>query len=558
MKRVDLVLAVTAIVGAALFFTSVGTLWPLADVDLTRDRDDLVETARSLVESAGYDLSGYRASSRISIDPPALEYVARAFGEARAQEWLRAGLPIVRYDVRFKRHGDVHTYGVELHPSGDAVAWWRRVEDDDPAPAVTADEARALAERALGEHLAVDLDRFAPVGSSTEIVSGRTDHRFVFERKWSEDPELREEIRVAVAGNAVSGVSRDVDVPAAFAREQRRAAGPEQALQTAGFALGAVAVVAAFFVFLTRLKRGTVRLGRSAALAGFVLACLVATWSLDTFRVFAAWEPLWPSWISTFRYIVEKAAFEIWMTLVLLALVAAGDALDREHGRRRGDSLWALARGRFTDPAVGLASLRGTMLGFVCGGVLAAGVLGLAALVGTTSPMQPRGFFFYALNSASPAFSTLLYFLNVALLEELGYRFFAGTWIEGWSGRRSLAIAIPAAIYGLTHTGLDFLPAGEPFWARAVVMTLVGAVWGIAFFRFDALTVILSHWTADLFIFNWPRIASGKPTEVAAAVATIAVPLVPAVIAGVARLSRPGRRATARSRSPRDSPPPPP
>jgi hypothetical protein len=102
---------------------------------------------------------------------------------------------------------------------------------------------------------------------------------------------------------------------------------------------------------------------------------------------------------------------------------------------------------------------------------------------------------------------------------------------------------IPALIYGLTHTRLDFLPPAEPFWGRAAVMTLVGCVWGWAFFRYDALTVVLSHLSADLFIFNWPRLTSHDPATVAAAALTMAAPLLPAVVAGAAwafRRLRPG------------------
>jgi hypothetical protein len=40
----------------------------------------------------------------------------------------------------------------------------------------------------------------------------------------------------------------------------------------------------------------------------------------------------------------------------------------------------------------------------------------------------------------------------------------------------------------------------------------------------------LDHFTADLFIFNWPRLASGDPVLVAKALATVAVPLVPAIL----------------------------
>ena len=75
---------------------------------------------------------------------------------------------------------------------------------------------------------------------------------------------------------------------------------------------------------------------------------------------------------------------------------------------------------------------------------------------------------------------------------------------------------------------MDFLPPAEPFWGRAVVMTLVGCVWGWAFLRYDALTVVLSHYTADLFVFNWPRLASGEAGPVTGASLTLLVPLIPA------------------------------
>ena len=233
------------------------------------------------------------------------------------------------------------------------------------------------------------------------------------------------------------------------------------------------------------------------------------------------------------QYLVNRVGTEIWMTLVLLALIGAGDALDRSRGADRGASLWSLLSGKITDPAVGLASFRGVMIGLVCGGVMTFAVLALG-LGGATVSLQPRGFFFYALNSASPVLSTLLFFLNVALLEELGYRFFAGTWLLERTGRRWVAIVLPAIVYGLTHTRLDFLPVAEPWWGRALVLTLVGCVWGWAFLRFGALAVVLSHWTADLFIFNWPRLAADDSTIVTAAALTVAVPAIPALVAAIA------------------------
>jgi hypothetical protein len=262
--------------------------------------------------------------------------------------------------------------------------------------------------------------------------------------------------------------------------------------------------------------------------------------------LFAAWDPLWPRWISTFRHLVLTSQASIWTLVVLLALIAAGDALDREAGAHRGASLWALGRGRIGDPGVVRASQRGFAVGLICGGVMAATVWLLQTFAGAYTSIQPRGFFFYAINSSAPALSTLLFFLNIALLEELGYRFFAGTWLLGATRRKWIAIVAPAVVYGLTHTALDFLPPAEPFWGRALVMTLVGCVWGWAFLRFDALTVVVSHFTADLFIFNWPRLASGDTGIVLVALGTVAVPLIPAIVDAVRDVFRVYGRWSAR------------
>jgi len=174
---------------------------------------------------------------------------------------------------------------------------------------------------------------------------------------------------------------------------------------------------------------------------------------------------------------------------------------------------------------------------------MAATLLLLEKVSGAWVSLQPQGFFFFAINSISPATSTILYFFMVALVEETAYRFFAGTWLLSLTGKKWIAIVVPGILYGASHTGLEFLPPAEPFWGRAVVLSVVGCVWGWAFFRYDALTVVLSHFTADIFIFSWTRLGSGDPVLVAKAIATMLVPLAPAVLLFVP-LRRPDAGAT--------------
>lgn len=545
--RSDLLLALAALAGGVVFLASLERLWPLAEMDLHVADGVLEAEAREVLLDAGMEVEAHAAESALRVDTLLLDYLQRSFGEAEAQRLISEGFPVYRYEVLLKRRGDPDRYFVNLHPGAETgsdgievLAWGRTVQEDASGERLDEDDGRRLALAALAPWLQEGLEEgletvggWSEEGVYAQARPNRRDHFFVYERHLSEDPPLRERLVATVSGGEVTTVDHALVPPEAARRAARIRRAPVVALQSVGFLLAAIAVVGAFAVFLTRLRAGTARLGPAARWVAVIGLCFFATQALRSHQLLFEWDPLWPRWVAGLQSLGMAGAAGSWVLLVLFVVIAAGDALDREAtpaGGRRGESLWELGRGRLLSAPVGLASLRGFLVGLVCGGVLAGSVLVIEALGGGWSPIQPQGFFFYALNSQAPAVATLLYFLMVALVEELAYRFFAGTWLLSVTGRRWVAIVVPAVLYGTTHTGLEFLPPADPFWGRAVALTLVGCVWGWAFFRYDALTVVLSHFSADLFIFNWPRLGSGDPVLVAQAAATVAVPLLPAVL----------------------------
>jgi hypothetical protein len=537
-RRADLLLALAALAAGALFFSSLDELWPLARTDLARPAQELRAEAREHLARRGFDLAGYRAADVLTVDTAALDHVERTYGRERAQAWIAGGVPLVTYRIQLKKPGEVVEYAVRSHPAGGVIGWSRTVPEDEVRPRLPLEAARALARRAISHGLGLDPATLVERSASSEEEPGTRIHAFGFERVLAADPELVERVQVRVAGDEVVLATRLVHVPEAAERRARAAQAPAVALETVGFGLLALAALAAFAVFLKSLAAGSVQLARATVWPVAVFVCLVASEALGTSNLFAHWEPLWPRWVSDLRYLVLAAIEHVWIVVVLLAVVAAGDALDRRLGAGRGDALWALARGRLRDPGVARASRRGFLVGLVCGGTLAGGVLLLRAFAGAECAIQPRGFFFHTLNSAAPALTSVLFFFGIALAEELGYRFFGASWLLSLGKRPWIAIVVPGLIYGLVHTRLDFLPPAEPFWARPFVLTAVGCVWGWAFLRYDALTVVLSHLTADLFIFNWPRLASGKTGAVVAALAALAVPLLPALLDALRRVWR--------------------
>ncbi len=553
MRRSDLWLIIGGALAGALFFAAISTLWPLVPGDLQRDAAFFAPRAQPLSPVLGTDLSRYRVASRLRVDDPALTYVERAFGDhgrERARACIRDGLPLAYYLVTFKQRGSADPVKVELLSDGRVLGWERTMQEDAPARALGAIDAEAVARgvAGIGGVLGLDLDAYKVKDRSTRERPNRVDHQFTFERAWTtdEEPELRERLELTVSGDRVTKAWRTVVVPAAAERDARARRAPVETVQAFGFAALAAGALAALAVLLVGLGRGEVRLRQAVAVV-VVAGCMELTVdALQQAALFERWDPLWPRWMAMAKDLAYDAMEGLSMLLPLLAFVAAGDALDRKPsatglpGAQRGASLWALGRGELRDPAVTAASLRGFLVGALCGGTLALGVLlALGGSAGARTALQPRGFFFFPINSAMPALTTLCFFAQIALFEELGYRFFAGTWLKRLTGRTWLAIIIPGAVYGLCHTAYDFLPPADPWWARPLIMTAVGCVWGWAFFRYDALTVVLSHLTADLFIFNWPRLASGDAYEATIAALTISVPLWPAAIGILWRRHRP-------------------
>ena len=121
-------------------------LWPLADADLTRPRPLLVRAADSALAARGLAgsgrLAGYSVATQLDVDEAALDYAERTYGRDAAQQLVRAGAPLVVYDVLAKRSGNPDGFAVTIHPSGRVVGWSAGVQDDRPGARLPVDSAR--------------------------------------------------------------------------------------------------------------------------------------------------------------------------------------------------------------------------------------------------------------------------------------------------------------------------------------------------------------------------------------------------------------------------------
>lgn len=530
VKHPDLILLGAAVLGGALFLSARPHLWPETGLDLVVGSAELEKRALVHDDAVGLAPAEWKAASRLDLDVPAISWLETTHDLESVRRLLRAGVPVYRHVVQFKRAGDPSTVTVYLRPDGGLDGWLRTREDDVPGPRLDSLSAWQKADTWLKLQLGENMGDWMLRSYARRDLDARSDHQFLFERERPEDKSVRERMRIEVSGVDVVQAQREVVVPPSFLREKRASRAPADFVSTLALTLFASLGVLAFLIKLRGLRQGLVGLRVPAIGAGVVLLCLGISRILRPARIMELWDPMGPQWMAVGKILMGSVINDLLPAVMVFAFLGASDVLDRSAPRHRGIALRNFLRLRWQHVDIGHASLRGFLLGLLAGGVLAAATWALSFIPGARIDIQPRGFFFHGINSSWPGVVLALYFLQIALVEELGYRYFAGNVLLRMHMGRIVAAIVPAVVFGAVHANLDFLPPGEPWWSRIIPITLVGVLWGFAFVKWDALTVVLSHWTCDLFLFNQPRLASGDVLILLSALACIAVPLLPAAV----------------------------
>lgn len=507
------------------------SIWPMASVDVGKPKDVHIEQARQFLEEQGIDHQGYQPFVRLAVREEVLDVLQSEQSLETASEYAREPNGLVRYYVRFKRQGTPKRLAVVLHPDGGLIGF---SQDDDPdleKGGYSEEAFRRLAADWFDRYFGVALADLEEVKFDSEIRDGVIHYRLDAQRPFKGSPSLNEIFAFTTGGKTVTAMGRRIVLTEAASLEMKRLEGPEEALSQLGYLLFGISLVLIYIFFLFELRKGQIDLVPSLKVALVLFAMVLASALLDANSRFQAWDPVWPPFTKWTRLISQQSVLALW-ALVLGWVVLAGGTVAPGGGREKMTSFWHYVRFRWHRPEIALASLRGGALGFFCGAVAILMVKALESFCGGEVGLQPRAFYLSILDRQWPALAVVLFFFPIAVVEEGGYRLFAALWIRHLTRSRILGIVIPAIVFGVIHTSLGFLPPESPWWGRALVMMVIGLIWGWAFFRFDFLTVILCHLMADIVIFCWPLLISEHgPSQVMAAIA-ISVPLWPAAIGG--------------------------
>ncbi|MDP7423325.1 MAG: hypothetical protein QGH40_15750, partial [bacterium] len=255
-KKSDLLLAVVAAAAGFYFFSSLAVLWPLADIDLHIEPSNLIAASRSFLESRGFDLTGYKARSRLTVNEDALDFLEIVWGLERTRQEIKKGLPVFHHTVFFKRYGSPETFQVTVYPGVGVIGFYRNVRKDDPGGTITRDAARARARLCLEQLPGPKNAPLRETGYEKHGRPDRTDYTFTFEHLVAKHPRVALNTTVTVTGLSVTAVERTLDIPSDILEQKRRKRAREEFLIASGVAVAAAATVLVFLHFLRYLRQG--------------------------------------------------------------------------------------------------------------------------------------------------------------------------------------------------------------------------------------------------------------------------------------------------------------
>lgn len=160
------------------------------------------------------------------------------------------------WSVRHFEEFNAHELIFWFKPNGEIYGFYEKIPELEKGAALSPDEARQIAEHHAIYNWNVDLFPYELVEHSKEKqISGRVDHKFVYERTDIQIGDAKYRLTLLVCGNQLSAVNYTVNIPENFDRrysEMRSANNTIQNISTGiiGLIYGLLGVVLAIFILI--------------------------------------------------------------------------------------------------------------------------------------------------------------------------------------------------------------------------------------------------------------------------------------------------------------------
>lgn len=474
--------------------------FPEASIDFKVTRDESRELGAAFLKDSGLmpaeESFGPEHAATFDWNDTERLFLERSFGLEKTNALTAGPVKLFRWSHRWFTPLEKEEWRVDVTPGGEVVYAERLVQEEWPAPSLSVDEARVLAERFFHETLGRPRDGWEPLDSRTFDRPARQDHQFTWKRRGMPELDALESsyrAQVTVLGDRVGSFGEWVQVPEKWTRDY-------QALRAGNETAGAVDAVfmsltmlAVLVMFLVHARRRDVKWKLAAAFAvvGAVLAIASSLNQIPQALWFYDTTESMPGFLA--QQGVQAVVAGLGLAVFIFLLTAAGEP---EYRRDLGGqvALGALfsARGLRTKTA-----FRSVVLGLtLCAFFIAYQVVFYLAATrfGAWSPQDIA--YDDLLNTRFPWTAVLLIGFMPAVTEEFMSRMFSIPFFTRFMRWRWVAVVVAAAIWGFAHSGYP----QQPFWIRGAEVGLAGVIIGVIMLRYGILAPLVWHYTVDALL----------------------------------------------------------
>lgn len=269
-------------------------------IEIRTGRQEAVRQAEAYLAARHVDLRQYRSVAWLeeNVDPQAIRYMLERRTVQQTDQIYRQATQLVLWRVRFFRPLEKEEHLVLVDTTdGKVFGYWHTLDEDAPGAALTPDQARALAEKALVEH-GYALSDFELQDSHSQKRKARTDYTLTWQAKPGDPRNVGEDhyrLEVGIAGDQVVTFARRFKLPEDWVREREATRLSEVILKANSVLLGAGLFAGLLILFILRLKARQMAWGRAAKVGAFV-ALLFALTQSNAFPFVARQYPTYLPW----------------------------------------------------------------------------------------------------------------------------------------------------------------------------------------------------------------------------------------------------------------------
>ena len=532
MDRQDLkwivLFLVLGVLGVSVFLRYFDQAFPIASLNFKLTRAEAYEKAEAFVADMGYDTKDYRSAHVLDSAGLQQVFLERTLGLEKANALARDWVSIWYWHIRWFKSLDKEELRLRLDPGGRVVGFEHRMLESAEGASIEQDAARVIAEQFLTATQGFSLENYEPIESASTERANRVDHTFTYRKHdFLVGEEGHYRLKVVVTGDQIGSFSEFLYVPESFSRNYNDIRSQASLLTNVAVIFWVVLGIAMLVILMRKYRQGVLK-WRGSVIVGIGVAVVTV---VTTFNGY-------PLLIFNYNTQMAFAAFvSIFLVMGVLGAVlqgglvtltgASGGVIAQEVSVEKHNPLARFSLGNVRSVGFARATLVGYGLAFAHLGYVTLFYLLGNDYLGVWSPAY--------LTEYSNTYSTLLpwvYPLFVGLIastmEEFFFRLLAISLLIQWTGKRWLAVLIPAVVWAFLHSNYP----QEPIFIRGLELTVVGVIFGVVFLRYGIWSTVISHYVYNAFQGAYPMVQSDSlyfQISGTLVVAAIFIPALPAI-----------------------------